>query len=310
VTLVLRTIDSHSKFREAIEQIQSDYIKEEGWSDSCFTKPWKHILEPEHEHLNLPAVAMRSVDRWQQKHGRPFPWHVWHDIRSSRNMHSSQVLTLTFFGALMGDSDSFSPLESCLRRIGLMGGREKVLDTDFEYEPPNFFGEKTRTSVDFSVEVGGRENRQRIHFEVKFLESTFGGCSTHAKGECDAFPGRGLDVIPKDCPLTSKGIRYWDALMPLLDQRSGERGCPIAGPSYQLARNLMHLITEGGRTFVVLIDGRALYLREEIRAFLEMLRKEFRPLVQPVGFQDLLPDVAYASPKTIPILMRKYGIWA
>jgi len=297
-------------FRRSVDAIQWKYVAEEGWPTEWFNTRWPHILEPEHEDLNLPPSAMYALSNWQECHlSQLFPWHYWHGIRSSRNLHSSQVLCLTLFGAFGRERLQF--LEKALRDAGLLDTGEVILESEFEYEPENYFNEKEnrRTSVDFAVRIGRKgQPGTRVYFEIKFLESGFGQCSRGHSGQCSGFPGLSVRDIPFHCLLTAEGISYWSKLPTLMDSGTCRVSCPVRGPFYQLMRNVLHLVEEGGRAFVVLSDTRAKYLDSEVLNFVRFLAPPYRKLVHQMAFQHISPYLRLADAAAATLLARKYGI--
>jgi len=297
----------HGEFQNSIETIQRAYVSEEGWPTEWFVEPWPHVLVSEKEHLNLPQVARDIVQLWEERHGSSFPWHYWRGIKSSRNLHSSQVLGLATLGALV--SSGYRPLERALLSAQLLNPDEVVFEFDFEYEPPNFFAEIRRTSVDFMVKVGQIKGlADPIYLEVKFLEAHFGSCSRRSNRICDGFPELSVQQISAACPLSKEGIRYWEFL-PKIMNSTEKLGCPIEGSFYQLARNMIHLLKDGGRHFVILADARAKYLKDEVINFKRFVSPEYRNLVSYMTFQQLVPYLNETNAGVAELLRRKYGIY-
>jgi len=297
-----------AEFQYFINAVQATYIAQEGWSSDCFVDPWQHILKSEKEYLNLPPVVLNTVQEWEQLHRLPFPWHCWRGIRSSRNLHSSQVLGLTVLGALRSHPCF---LKEALSFAGLLKPGEVIRASDFEYQPENVFHESRRTSVDFVVEIGQPgESASSIYFEVKFLETGFGKCSRKSTGLCDGLSGLSLEQIPSQCLLTKEGIRYWELLPELVDPGYATSGCPIQGPFYQLARNVLHLVKgeRRGRAFIVLSDTRAKYIDREVARFIRLLNPRYRGLVVNMNFQQLLPYLSQIDNSLAQLLAAKYGL--
>lgn len=300
----LVVFSKQAEFQGFVDVIQRGYVTEAGWSAEWFMKRWPHILKSEYEHLNLPEASRLAVQDWERRHCSSFPWHYWRGIRSGRNLHSSQVLGLTILGTFI--RSDCKPLERVLLSAGLLKPGEEIQESDFEYEPPNSFNESQRTSVDFMVRVGRDGGTgSPIYFEVKFLEPNFGQCSR----KCTGLPDLAVKQVANQCLLTKEGIRYWEILPKLMDLGNTELGCPIQGPSYQLARNMLHLVQEGGRAFVVLSDARAKYLDNEVIRFVNFLAPKYRSLVCGMKFQQLVPYLGQADSSITELLARKYGIW-
>jgi hypothetical protein len=217
------------------------------------------------------------------------------------------VLGLTLFGSFVGNH--LDSLERALLSARLLEPGEVLLECDFEYEPPNVFHETARTNVDCMLLVSGPgEVGSRIYCEVKFLEANFGQCSKRSRGLCDGLPQATISDVARQCPLAEQGILYWDLLPELLGASVPRLGCPIQGPHYQLARNLLHLVREGGRGFIVLSDGRAGYIDEEVVRFIDFLAPRYRHLVGRITFQQLAPYVGEASRSVAVLLAEKCGI--
>ena len=217
-------LSKQSDFKSLIQTIQSRYIRENGWSSDWFLSKWPHITKLETEHLNLTEQTRRTVEDWENRHQANFPWHSWRGIRSSRNFHSSQVIALAVLGAFINSGRRY--LKEALVSVGLMRESEEIQTFEFEYEPPNYFNEPRRTSVDFMIGIENDvEKVTPIYFEVKFLEASFGSCSRRANGICNGLPDSHLDEVRSECQLTKEGIRYWDALDKLFSINSMKRGC-------------------------------------------------------------------------------------
>ena len=301
------TFRKQSEFQTHIEIIQAAYVKNEGWPADWLSVHWPHIVNPDKEYLNLPPVVGQTVRNWEGCHSCSFPWHHWHGIRSSRNLHSSQVLGLTLLGSFVGNR--LDLMGQALLSAGLLEPGEVVHECDFEYKPRDIFHEPVRTNVDCMLLVGNPgEVASPIYCEVKFLEVNFGRCSKRSRRLCNGFPQATISEVANQCPLTKQGIRYWDLLPEIIDQSTLRLGCPIQGPWYQLARNLLHLVREGGRGFIVLSDARASYIDEEVVRFIEFLAPRYRQLVHRIKFQQLAPYVGKVSRSIAVLLAEKYGI--
>ena len=296
------------EFKAFIDSIQKAYIVEMGWSAEWFLQRWPHILKPEYEHLNLTQDVREVVQDWESRHpSLLFPWHKWHGIRSSRNLHSSQVLCLIALGGFI--EKHTQSLEHALMQAGLLEKDETIHEFAFEYEPPNFFGEPRRTSMDFMVRVGRAGGpTSPIYFEVKFLEAHFGSCSRRSGRLCSGFTTLPAGEAAQQCLLTREGIRYWELLPEIMYLRPRELGCPIQGSFYQLARNVLHLRREEGRAFVVLSDARAGYIDGEFKRFSRSLLPEYRHLVRSIKLQELVPYLREARSSVADLLAKKYGI--
>jgi hypothetical protein len=296
-----------SEFQTLIGEIQAKYVSEKGWPSEWFLSMWPHITKLENEHLNLTTAVKQTVQEWEERHQSSFPWHFWREIRSSRNFRSSQVLALILLGAFRGDSVRI--LEEVLRSIGLLKQSEVVRKYDFEYQPPNFFNESRRTSVDFMVAIGGvGQARSPVYFEVKFLEHSFGQCSRKTRRICSGLPEVTVKEVKDQCQLTKEGIRYWDSLPEIIDFSVAKQGCPVQGCFYQLTRNVLHLIQEGGRGLVVLSDARAKYLDNETAQFVRCLTPRYRGLVYSIKFQQLVPHLRQIDSSLATLMAKKYGI--
>jgi len=295
------------EFKSLVTAIQTRYVRENGWSPEWFLETWPHITKPGYEHLNLPDTVKDTVSKWGRQHKSTFPWHFWRGIRSSRNLHSSQVLGLTLLGALGGNNTGV--LEQLLGSLGVVKQDETILECDFEYEPPNFFNESRRTAVDFMIRVGkAGETGHPIYFEVKFLESSFGQCSRKSKGECKGLSGVSVRDLKDRCRVTKEGIRYWDAVPKVMDFGIDKQGCVLQGSFYQLTRNILHLVHEGGRRLIILSDARARYLDDELARFVDCLRMQYRDRVYHLKFQHLVPYLSKTDPSLVELLRKKYSI--
>ena len=301
------TFSKQGEFQLLVDSIQRKYIAEMKWKPEWLETKWPHILKPEYEHLNLRKTTMHVIQDWEERHHSHFPWHYSGQIRSSRNLHSSQVFGLTLFGALI--SNNIHILKQALVSTGLIEPGEEIQEYDFEYEPPNFFNEPRRTSVDFMVKVGRNgEVAQTIYFEVKFLESTFGPCSRKSHHICSGFPQSPVREIPSECLLMKEGITYWEFIPEVMDFNTSQLGCPIGGYYYQLVRNIIHLIRESGRAFVILSDNRTKYLEDKITQFVNCIDPKYRNLVRTISIQQLVPYVEQADISVAELLAEKYGI--
>lgn len=301
------TFSKQSEFQLFIDSIQRDYVSKMKWRPEWSEAKRPHILKSEYEHLNLQKTTMHAIQDWEERHHSHFPWHYSGEIRSSRNLHSSQVFGLTLFGALILNNRHF--LKQALVSTVLSKPGEEIQEYDFEYEPPNFFNEPRRTSVDFMVKVGRNgEVAQTIYFEVKFLESTFGPCSRKSHHICSGFPQFPLREIPSQCLLMKDGIRYWEFLPEIMAFDSSQLGCPIGGYYYQLVRNVIHLIKERGRAFVILSDNRTKYLDDQIKQFINHAAPKYQTLIRTIDVQQLVPYIYQADISAAELLAEKYGI--
>jgi hypothetical protein len=306
----MRNPDIFSKqndFQTLVREIQTKYVRENGWSPEWFLDTWPHITKPQYEHLNLSDTVKHTVEKWERQHESIFPWHFWRGIRSSRNLHSSQVLGLTLLGAFTGNNTRI--LEQVLRSLGVLKQDETVLECDFEYEPPNFFNESRRTTVDFIVKVGKvGEKGTPIYFEVKFLEANFGQCSRKSKSICNRLPGVPMNQLKDQCQLTREDIHYWESIPEIMELGITKQGCELQGPFYQLTRNILHLVREKGRALIILSDARIKYLDEEVTQFVYSLRMRYRDLVCHMKFQQLVPCLSQVDRSLVELMARKYGI--
>lgn len=296
-----------NEFQTLVSEIQTKYVREKGWSSEWFLDTWPHITKPQYEHLNLSDAVKHTVEKWERRHESTFPWHFWRGIRSSRNLHSSQVLGLTLLGAFTGNNIHI--LELILLSLGLLKRGEVVLESDFEYEPPNFFNESRRTAVDFMVKVGKvGEVGTPIYFEVKFLEASFGQCSRKSRGICNGLPEVAVNQLKDQCQLTKEGIRYWESVPEIVDLSIAQQGCGLQGPFYQLTRNILHLVHEKGRALIVLSDARTKYLDEEVIQFVYSLTPRYCGLVYRMKFQQLVPYLSQVDRSLVELMAIKYGI--
>ncbi len=110
-------------------------------------------------------------------------------------------------------------------------------------------GERHQTQVDVLL----RNQTSVVVLECKFTEADGGGCSqlkplprgTH-KGVCQCDGSYREQVNPVSgkrhrCPLSGKGIRYWEHIPDYFDLSADQDHipCPFAGPAYQYMRNVL-----------------------------------------------------------------------
>jgi len=152
-----------------------------------------------------PPVVAQTVQDWEGRHSCSFPWHSWRGINSSRNMHSSQVISLTLLGSFV--NNHLDLLGSALLSAGLLEPGEVIQGFDFEYEPPDFFHEPARTNIDSVLFVGSPGKiSSPIYFEVKFLEGNFGRCSKRSRRLCNGLPQATIREIANECHLLGRGF--------------------------------------------------------------------------------------------------------
>src|SRR5581483_4264546 len=182
--------------------------------------------------------------------GRPeFPWH--RDRRgavTAGQLVSSQALAVDFFGTI----------DALASRDAIVNGWMADLRLPFsgpwrvEFEvlvSRRLLGEPRPSQID----VGARGSNGLVLFECKFTEPDGGCCSQPipiANGQhrgvrqCDGNFAEQVNPVTgtrSRCPLTSKGVKYWEIIPDVLavDPRREYRPCPFAGGWYQWMRNLV-----------------------------------------------------------------------
>lgn len=172
-----------------------------------------------------------------------------------RSLHhglSSQAMTFNLIGPLAVHND-LSPLRDVFDAINVKFPQDCQIK--FEYSDGGVFGERGQ-ATSFDVAIIAPNDTPCVLFEVKLSESNFGGCSVFMKGECD---GRNpIGPKPTHCRLTKLGRTYWEHVRKRdFHESTLFQGsiCPFAN-FYQFFREVLFVLQEDNRTFVLLYDER------------------------------------------------------
>ncbi|MDF1545442.1 MAG: hypothetical protein P1R58_10100 [bacterium] len=237
------------------------------------------------------------------------------------SMKSSQALAVSVFGNL-SEQKQLSLLEQVSNAEGVYPFRgigTSNLSLELEHAiDKKLLWEKVSTSVDAQV-----KGKLPIYIECKFTESEIGACSMPIEvkdrngnitkeAQCDGNYATN-HTHNYNCPLTDKGIKYWE-LIPNHTNLRNELAyipCPIRH-NYQLIRNSLVAALNKGRVVLVYDDRNPSFCDggDGILAFhscKNVLKK--RDLLQRVSWQQI--NVALADNKETQwladSLTAKYG---
>lgn len=169
---------------------------------------------PTHQHVFAKEFAGKNCFK-EDLANLPFKKHKFFN-----SMNSSQALAISVFGTL--------------RERKLLNLFGEICDEDlsnatltFEKEV-KFLKEPEPTSLDVWLE----SKDVFIGIECKFTEPGWGRCS-YPKKKCDG-------IYNKYCPLSAKGIKYWDYIPQITEFQKNSKydPCPIYKP-YQYVRSLL-----------------------------------------------------------------------
>ncbi|MCX5800218.1 MAG: hypothetical protein NTX17_02375 [Candidatus Eisenbacteria bacterium] len=193
---------------------------------------------------NLFPMAHPSVEPWDG-----FRWHIGQNgVCDTDREHSSQALAIDVFGtlALLDSRDRI--FNALLRSFDLESSGHWTVELEWPV-PNTLLGEPRETQVD----AVARSERFLVFMECKFSESEPGRCSQPEplsdgahKGLRQCSGNYELQVNPVNdksawCPLTAKGIKYWEHIPGLFGISSTEvhAPCPFADSRYQWMRNIV-----------------------------------------------------------------------
>ncbi len=164
----------------------------------------------------------------------PYKRHKWF-----RSMNSSQTLAQSVFGnlAIHGYLETLSDLQDDEGGV-LFGGAQLNPEHFCMEHKVSYLGESHPTSLD-----GYFAGEYRVAIECKFTEYEAGSCS-HVRLKpghptwCDG--NYTLEGRTNPCPLTTKGVKYWEYVPELFEWKNDEdlSPCPLYR-NYQLVRNLL-----------------------------------------------------------------------
>jgi hypothetical protein len=185
-----------------------------------------------------PAVGFGEQIRWHSAAGeRADTW----------KEHSSQALAIDVFGTIKVSARRDQVLDRLAAALGLPAGGPWAVSLEW-HDPHNHMREKQPTWVD----AVAQSPRCLIFFECKFTETDGGTCSQTRRlrsGPEQGPPACNGSYMWKTtavggeevrCPLTAKGIRYWEIIPSLFDYDANESyfECPFRGAWFQWMRNL------------------------------------------------------------------------
>jgi len=210
---------------------------------------WIHFLDPKHLPEKGPPVFLRMFadnniiahqEANLEEKERLFAYiptyehHKWF-----RSMNSSQALAQSVFGnlSLYGYLEALSDLKD--DEGGILFSAAQLNSENFCMEfKVSYLGEPQPTSLD-----GFITGEYRVDIECKFTESEVGSCS-HVQlkpGHPTWCDGKyTLKSGAHRCPLTTKGVKYWQFVPELFEWKNDEEitPCPLFR-DYQLVRNLL-----------------------------------------------------------------------
>lgn len=216
--------------------------------------------------LTQSKLASLRKNIFPRAHGAIEDWHAfdWHrDQRGepqSDKLHSSQALAIDVFGAMAAapEHSRDKVLGALAAKAGLPSIGPWAVELEWS-DPANLLREPRQTQVDAFVS----SPHALMVIECKFTEPG-GSCSQtkplrsgKATGlrQCDGnyrrqvHPVSGLAAF---CPLSGKGIRYWDVIPHVFacDPTADHLPCPFKGETFQWMRNMV-LTSELSRTLSV-----------------------------------------------------------
>lgn len=301
-----------SDFRKEQELSASNYFFNKGKSNKDFKvhdkspyilkerKDWRRniIVNSVYEYVN------EKKSEAEHKVSYPLHKYIHHGL-------SSQAMLFNLFGeaVVKKDYDFFQEVFQF---------PDIKISTQFElkFEHSNyttFKEDRQPTSFDFAVfdKSGGLKN---IFVEAKYVETTFGRCSTIEGGNCD-----GLNPIsnPDLCYLTHKGRNYWNLMKKYgLDEPYAKSPiCPLA-IYYQFFRELMFALENNGY-FVILIDkrnpafekGSQPNKRGLIPVLMDKIPNLYKEFIKIIYIQDVLSILTNHGYSWVDEFREKYGMW-
>lgn len=158
--------------------------------------------------------------------------------KDAYKINSSQALAIDFWGCI-----KLSPYKDRLINE-IFNKKADGWDIKFEFKSKTNLNEKTPSQIDILIEIPD----YAIIIESKFTEKSGGGCSLAKKNNNGILQCNGnyssqtnpLNNIVSSCPLSGKGIKYWDYISKLTkyDKDVDYSPCPFIKGEYQWMRNI------------------------------------------------------------------------
>ena len=300
----------YNGFLKTVRQAAADWFAAKGYKTDLKKRfvldnrdEWtQNIIHPEVS----PYILQRATNQRQGKNNFALHKDLHHGL-------SSQVMLFNLVGPLLVEGD-LAPLQNLLAKKGIEWPGESAC-SDLEYTDRNVFHEWQGQPTSIDLVIKSRDGAPKLFIEAKFIETEFGGCSVHQRGDCD---GRNPACNLSLCYLHHIGRQYWVLMQKYgLDHgKVGDDTLCILAPHYQFFRELLFALEMGG-SFVLLSDERSPVFycdgpqgqRGLMPLLLGLLPEELRKNVAAISIQELVAEIQLSGRhEWIDEFCLKYGL--